>query len=148
MNGLALTVLFARVAVAIGFLSAVADRLGWWGPYGTPTVAWGDMQHFMPYVAQLNPWSPAALVPAVGWTATIAEVVLGACLLAGVQLRRAAILSGCLLIAFAAGMSAGPGVKAVFNFSVLAAAGAAFLLAIVPPDPWSLDGRRRRLAPK
>ena len=106
-----MTVLLARVALAVGFLSAVGDRLGWWGPHGTPTVAWGDMQHFMPYVAQLNPWFPAALIPLVGWIATIAEIVLGVWLLVGFRLRLAALSSGWLLVAFAAGMTAGPGIK-------------------------------------
>ena len=27
---------FARLALGLGFLSAVADRLGWWGPLGRP----------------------------------------------------------------------------------------------------------------
>lgn len=94
-----MTVLFARVALAVGFLSAVGDRLGWWGPHGTPTVAWGDMQQFMPYVAQLNPWFPAAWIPLVGWIATIAEIVLGVWLLVGFRMRLAALSSGWLLVA-------------------------------------------------
>ena len=137
-----MTVLFARVALAVGFLSAVGDRLGWWGPHGTPTVAWGDTQQFMPYVAQLNPWFPAAWIPLVGWIATIAEIVLGVWLLVGFRMRLAALSSGWLLVAFAAGMSAGPGVKTAFNASVFTAAAAAFLLAGARPDRWSVDGRR------
>ncbi|MET0504191.1 MAG: hypothetical protein ABWZ85_02600, partial [Luteibacter sp.] len=54
----------------------------------------------------------------------------------------AALSSGWLLVAFAAGMSAGPGVKTAFNASVFAAAAAAFLLAGARPDRWSVDGRR------
>jgi hypothetical protein len=30
---------YLRLALGIGSLSAVADRLGWWGPPGTPNVA-------------------------------------------------------------------------------------------------------------
>ena len=50
-------------------------------------VAWGDMPHFMPYVAQLNPWFPAALIPLVGWIATIAVFAAAAAafLLAGAR---------------------------------------------------------------
>src|SRR5690242_19844468 len=113
---------FARVAVAVGFLSAVADRFGVWGPYGQPTIAWGDMGHFFPYVAQLNPWAPAATIPAIAWTATIAEVVLAILLLIGFQTRWAARLSGLLLLAFAVGMTVGTGVKTALNASVYAAA--------------------------
>ena len=112
------------------------------GATQTPTVAWGDMQHFMPYVAQLNPWFPAAWIPLVGWIARIAEIVLGVWLLVGFRMRLAALSSGWLLVAFAAGMSAGPGVKTAFNASVFAAAAAAFLLAGARPDRWSVDGRR------
>ena len=77
------------------------------------------MQHFMPYVAQLNPWFPAAFIPLVGRVATIAEIVLGVWLLVGFRMRLAALSSGWLLVAFAAGMTAGPGVKTAFNASVL-----------------------------
>ena len=40
---------FRRLALAAGFLSAVADRFGLWGPPGAPNVAWGEWQ---PFVAQ------------------------------------------------------------------------------------------------
>jgi hypothetical protein len=59
-------------------------------------------------------------------------------LLFGFRMRLAALSSGWLLVAFAAGMTAGPGVKTSFNASVFAAAAAAF----TPPDRWSLVGRR------
>jgi uncharacterized membrane protein YphA (DoxX/SURF4 family) len=136
--------IFLRIALAAGFLSAVADRLGIWGPYGRPGVAWGDMGHFLPYVAKLNPWFPNGLIPAVGWTATLAEVVLGMLLLIGLQTRWAARLSGCLLLTFALGMIAGTGIKVVFDFSVLAASGGAFLLATVQRYPWSIDEALQR----
>src|SRR4029434_7587561 len=32
---------YLRLSLAVGFLSAVTDRLGLWGAYGTPNVAWG-----------------------------------------------------------------------------------------------------------
>jgi len=130
---------FLRLALAAGFLSAVADRWGLWGPFGTPLVGWGDMTHFMPYVATLNPWFPAYVIPVVGWTATIAEVVLAVMLIAGFQTRWAARLSGWLLLAFAIGMSAGPGVKSALNASVFAAAGGAFMLATAREYRWSVD---------
>ena len=45
---------FLRIALAAGFLSAVADRFGLWGPPGTPGVAWGNWSEFLDYVAALN----------------------------------------------------------------------------------------------
>ena len=139
MTPILISTVFLRIALAAGFLSAVADRFGLWGPHGAQSVAWGDMQHFMPYVATLNPWVPAALIPAVGWAATIAEVALGVLLLIGLQTRWAARLSGWLLLAFAVGMTLGTGVKTALNYSVFAAAGGAFLLATAQGFPWSLD---------
>ncbi|MBC8167349.1 MAG: DoxX family membrane protein [Bryobacteraceae bacterium] len=130
---------FLRIALAAGFLSAVADRLGGWGPYGAPNVGWGDMAHFLPYVAQVNPWFPGSFIPAVAWAANIAEIVLGVLLLVGWNTRLAAFWSGMLLCAFAVGMTAGPGVKSALNASVFAAAGGAFLLATSGRYPFSVD---------
>lgn len=143
---------FLRAGLAAGFLSAVADRLGIWGRYGMPNIAWGDMGHFLPYVAKLNPWFPAPIIPLVGWIATIAEVVLGVLLLIGLQTRWAARLSGCLLLAFALGMTFGTGVKTALDASVFAASGGAFLLGTARRYAWSLDDalggeRKRELSP-
>src|SRR5205823_11239866 len=38
-----------RMALAAGFLSAVADRFGLWGPIGTPGVSWGGFARFLDY---------------------------------------------------------------------------------------------------
>lgn len=35
--------LVVRIAVASAFLSAVADRLGYWGPPGSPNASWGKL---------------------------------------------------------------------------------------------------------
>jgi uncharacterized membrane protein YphA (DoxX/SURF4 family) len=131
--------LFLRIALAVGFLSAVADRFGMWGPNGKANVAWGDMNHFLPYVATLNPWFPNAIIPVVAWGVTIAETALGVLLLVGFQTRWAARLSGCLLLAFAFGMAAGTGPKTAFDASVLAASAGAFMLATARKYGWSLD---------
>jgi uncharacterized membrane protein YphA (DoxX/SURF4 family) len=137
-----IAIVFARLALAAGFLSAVADRLGVCGPYGTVNVAWGDMEHFLAYTARLNPWFPASFIPFVGWVATIAEVVLALLLLVGWRTRFAAVASGFLMIAFAAGMSAGPGIKTALNASVFAAGAAAFLLAGADRYALSVDAVR------
>jgi len=130
---------FLRAALAAGFLSAVADRFGLWGPPGSQHVAWGNMAHFFRYVAILNPWFPAALIPTVGWLATFAEIALGLLLLIGFQTRWAARLSGLLLLAFAFGMTAGTNIKSAFDASVFAASAGAFLLAKASRFPWSID---------
>jgi putative oxidoreductase len=120
---------FLRVALAAGFLSAVADRFGLWGPAGAANVAWGAWQPFVDYVAKLNWFAPPASVPILAWTSTVAEVVLGIGLLIGWQLRWFALGAGLLLLSFAATMTLALGPKAPLDFSVFAAAGGAFLLA-------------------
>ena len=120
---------FVRVALAAGFLSAVADRFGLWGPAGAANVAWGAWQPFVDYVAKLNWFAPASVIPALAWASTLAEVVLAIGLLIGWQLRWFALAAGLLLLSFAVTMTLALGVKAPLDFSVFAAAGGAFLLA-------------------
>ena len=120
---------FLRLGLAAGFLSAVADRFGLWGPAGAPNVAWGAWQPFVDYVAKLNWFAPPASIPILAWTSTVAEVVLAIGLLIGWQLRWFALAAGLLLLSFAITMTLALGVKAPLDFSVFAAAGGAFLLA-------------------
>ena len=121
--------LFARIAIAFGFLSAVADRIGLWTPLlGSENVVWGNMQSFITYTAVLLPWMPKSLIPLFAWTATIAEIVLGILLLIGFQKRLVALLSGILLLMFAFSMLFSLNIKAPFDYSVFAAAACAFLL--------------------
>ena len=49
-TGLAkLSSVFLRLAVGVSFLSAVADRFGFWSAYGQPNVAWGIYARFVTY---------------------------------------------------------------------------------------------------
>jgi uncharacterized membrane protein YphA (DoxX/SURF4 family) len=118
-----------RLALAASFLSAVADRLGLWGPPGAADVAWGSVPKYEEYVAQLNWFLPAGLVPVVGWAATACEVTLAIGLLIGWRLHWVAFLAGILLTAFAVMMAVALGPKPPLDYSVPSAAGAAFLLA-------------------
>jgi thiosulfate dehydrogenase [quinone] large subunit len=134
--------IFLRLALGVTFLTAVADRFGLSGQFGTPNVAWGDFARFTQYTRQLNPWAPAALVPALAWAATATEVALGVALILGLFTRWSAVLSGILLLLFAFGMSMGTGIKSALNGSVFSASAAAFALAVLGPGPWSVDGLR------
>lgn len=97
--------------------------------------AWGDFPHFLRYAATLNPLLPASVIPVVGWVVTICEVVLGIALIAGIATPLIGLLSGVLLLAFAAGMTFGTGVKTALDASVFAASAAAFLLALASKRP-------------
>src|SRR3954462_4431702 len=90
-----------RMALAAGFLSAVADRFGLWGPVGPPGGAGGGFAKFLDYTATILPFLPTTLVAVAGWAATGAETVLGVALLAGVRVRPASLASRVLLFTFA-----------------------------------------------
>jgi uncharacterized membrane protein YphA (DoxX/SURF4 family) len=135
---------FLRLSLASAFFSAVADRFGWWGPPGAPGVAWGSIPRFMEYAARINPEAPAALVPALGWTATGLEILCGAALLLGFKTRVAAGTGGILLLLFALGMAFGTGIKSPLDASVFTASAASFALAVLGPGRWSIDSPTRR----
>lgn len=120
-----------RIALAAAFLSAVADRLGFWGAQGSPGVAWGDIANYEAYVAQLNWFLPSALISLVGWCATLAEIVIAVGLLIGWRLRWFALAAAILLTVFATTMCLAFGPKGPLDYSVLSAAGAALLLFAV-----------------
>lgn len=123
---------FLRVALAVTFLSAVADRFGLWGPPGAPGVAWGAWQPFVSYTGTLNWFLPTLAIPALAWLATIVEVVCAVGLLAGWRLRWFALASGLLLLSFALTMTFAEGLKGPLDYSVFTAAAAALYLAAVP----------------
>ena len=117
-----------RLALAAAFLSAVADRFGLWGRPGDEGVAWGSVEQYEGYVALLNWFVPKSLIPALGWLATAAEVVVAAGLLIGWRLRWFALAAAVLLTLFATAMTAALGPKPPLDYSVWSAAAGAFLL--------------------
>lgn len=124
-----LSVVLLRVALAASFLSAVADRFGLWGPPGSNGVAWGNFPNFVDYTGLLLAFLPAGLVVVAAWAATVAEVAVAVALLAGVQVRYAAMASCALLLSFAVTMSLTTGVEGPFSYSVWTACAASFVLA-------------------
>lgn len=122
--------LFVRLSLAAGFLSAVADRFGLWGPPSDSQVAWGTFSHFLDYTAQLNPYLPGEFVPALGITVTALEILLGVALLLGWKLKWTGLAAGALLLAFGLAMSLTGGLKSALDASVFAAASAGFLLGL------------------
>ncbi len=127
--------IFARVALAIAFLSAVADRFGLWGPAGTPNVAWGNFESFTAYVGVLAPYLSGALLDIAAWGATIIEILLAVALLLGVALRWAAFASAATLLIFGVSMFVFAGFETPFSASVFTAAAAALLLGVASSTP-------------
>ena len=120
-----------RLALAAGFLSAVADRFGLWGKPGAPGVAWGDWSHFISYTAKLNWFLPRSLIQPLGALATLLEIILAVGLLAGFWPRGFALASSGLLLLFALSMTFALGVKPPLDASVYSAAAGAALLGTV-----------------
>src|SRR5499433_524557 len=133
-----------RLALGISFLSAVADRFGFWGAFGQPNVSWGNYARFLDYTAKLNWFLPAAMIPALAMIATVGETVLGLLLVLGWNTRIVALLSGGLLATFALTMTVALGVKAPLDFSVFSAAAGALLLGVHVDVPFSVDEVLRR----
>lgn len=130
---------FLRIALGAGFVSAVADRLGFWGPPGAPMVSWGNFHNFLIYTAKLNPWCPAGLLPSLGVVVTVAEAGLGILLILGLFTRVSAFLTGMISLAFALAMTVVSGVHSPLIYSVFPFSAASFLLASQTPDKISLD---------
>jgi uncharacterized membrane protein YphA (DoxX/SURF4 family) len=143
-NGTEIVGLFARFALGVSFLSAVADRFGLLGPHGAKNVSWGDFAHFAEYTGEVMSLFPSSLTVSFAWAATVAETLFGILLIAGLKTRIASVLSGLLLLSFAMGMSTGLGIKTPFDYSVFSAAAAAFLLAFWEPDRFTLDELLKR----
>src|SRR6516164_2020592 len=136
---LAFSSVFLRFALGSSFLSAVADRFGFWGSFGEPNVAWGTFARFVAYTGKLNWFLPQPVIPTLAVVATGAEIIFGILLLLGWRTRITALLSGALLLLFAGTMTLALGIKAPLDFSVFVDAGAAFLLATCAEYPFSID---------
>lgn len=116
--------LFLRLAIAGGFLSAVADRFGIWNY----NIAWGNWSNFVAYTQSIVPWFSHFWVQIIAIIATAAEIIFAIFLLIGWKTEFFAKLSGILMLLFALAMSFSGGIKTAFDASVFAASAAAFAL--------------------
>lgn len=128
--------LFLRLSIGIGFLSAVADRFGFWSK---EVSAWGNWNNFLAYTQSLNPIVSPSMIPIIGWVSTALEIVLGVCLITGFKTSLMAKLSGWLLLIFALAMAFARGIKAPLDYSVFAASAAAFALSLIKEKFWEMD---------
>lgn len=128
--------IFLRLSIAIGFLSAVADRFGWWSK---EVSAWGNWDNFLTYTQVINPWIPNALIPTIGGLATAAEIIFAIFLIIGFKTELFAKLSGILLLIFALSMTFSIGIKGAFDYSVFSASAGAFALSLMKNKYWEVD---------
>ena len=121
---------YARIALGAAFLSAVAGRFGLWERKIDLKYFFVD---FFKYTAEVNSFLPAAVIPFIAWTATIAETSLGFLLIAGIWKRWTFMASAILLALFGTAMAVSFGLKSPLDYSVFSASGAATVLAL---DAW------------
>ncbi|HLA56340.1 MAG TPA: DoxX family protein [Flavobacterium sp.] len=128
-----------RLALGIGFLVTVGDRLGFFGPFGTRNVEWGNWDRFIDYTTTMMPFLDRPAVNIMGGIATLAEAIIGVLLIIGFKTRITAIASCILTLIFTLAMTIFLGIKAPINFSVLTVITASLLLSKIPVYEWSID---------
>lgn len=134
--------LVLRIALGIGFLVPVSDRLGLLGPFGGRNIEWGNWDNFINYTGTLMPFLDKPAVNIMGCIATLGEAGLGILLIIGFKTRLAAIGSCLLTLIFALSMSVFLGIKAPINFATFPFCAASLLLATIPAYKWSIDSLR------
>jgi uncharacterized membrane protein YphA (DoxX/SURF4 family) len=65
--------LFLRIAISFSFLSAVADRLGYWG---VRNVSWGNWENFIAYSRTVNSFANPQTNDILAIVATALEILL------------------------------------------------------------------------
>ncbi len=128
-----ISTLLLRLALASGFLSAVASRLNLWG---AKSSGWSN---FLDYTAQVNSFLPKLFIPTVAVVATVLESALGVLLLIGFKTNYAALGAAILTLLFALAMAYSFGIKEPLDYSVFAVSAGAFLLSTIPYFKWSID---------
>ena len=128
-----------RVALATGFLSAVASRLSLWGSHSS---GWAG---FLEYTKSVNTFVPASFIPILAIVSTILETTLAILLLTGYKTRWAALGASVLTLLFAFAMTYSFGLKEPLDYSVFAFSASAFLLSTMPDYPMSIDQRLKKI---
>ena len=131
--------LFTRLALGIGFLWPVMDRLGWLGAPGSGSVAWGDWDSFVTYTNTLIPFANRGITNVMAFAATLAEIVFGICLIAGYKIRLVALGGAALTLTFAFCMAIFISPDAPLNYPVFVFSSGNLLLATISSYRWSVD---------
>jgi uncharacterized membrane protein YphA (DoxX/SURF4 family) len=128
-----IAVFVLRIALAAGFLSAVASRLNLWGIHSS---GW---KNFVRYTSEANSFFPQSWASSIAVASTFAECSAGILLLIGYQVRRAAWCSSVLTFLFAIAMSISFGIKEPLDYSVFVFSAGAFLLSTFSDYRWTLE---------
>ncbi|WDF66413.1 DoxX family protein [Flavobacterium sp. KACC 22763] len=126
-------ILLLRIAMAIGFLSAVSSRLGL---LGKQSSGW---ENFLAYAESVNSFLPKSFIPSIAIISTFLETLFAILLLIGYQTRKMAVGASILTFLFALAMTYSFGIKDPLDYSVFVFSMGAFLLATADKYRWSLD---------
>ncbi|MEJ8803529.1 DoxX family protein [Pontibacter sp. H249] len=136
--------LLMRLALAFTLLSAVADRLGFWGAPGDKNVAWGEWSNYVEHMQTLVPFVSRSIASKLATVVTLLQIAFTFMFLTNLKIRWAAIGTGILFCLFALAMVNAYGIKAPLDSSVFVGIAASFLLASVPIYKWTLGGIKKR----
>ncbi len=138
-NASGIAQLFLRIALGIGFILPVMDRLGLKGPSGSPNVSWGDWEHFIIYTNTLVPFLNHSMVNLLGTIATLLEAIFGICLIIGFKIKQVSLGAAILTLIFGLCMAVFISINAPFNYPVFVFTGAALVLSRIGYYKWSID---------
>jgi uncharacterized membrane protein YphA (DoxX/SURF4 family) len=136
--------LFLRIALGIGFILPVMDRLGLRGLAGSPNVSWGDWKHFIVYTHTLMPFLNHFMTNIMGAMATILEAIFGICLIIGFKIKQISLGGAMLTFIFGLSMAIFIGINAPFNYPVFVFTGAGLVLSGMGSYKWSIDRNKSR----
>lgn len=128
--------LLLRLALSASFLSAVADRFGFWAANHS---SWGNWNNFLAYSQSVNSFAGPQLNDLLAIVATFLEVLLAFLLLTGYKIKLAATASAALLLSFALAMTYSFGIKPSLDYSVWTASAATYALSLLNHYPYSID---------
>jgi uncharacterized membrane protein YphA (DoxX/SURF4 family) len=138
-NASGIAQLVLRLALGLGFLIPVMDRLGLMGANGTAGVAWGDWKHFIDYTNTLVPFVSRPVANVMGLFATIAEAIFGVCLIVGLKIKQIALGAALLTFSFGLCMAIFLSIGAPFAYPVFVFTGAGLVLSGIDQYKWSID---------
>ncbi len=133
INKTSIAALLLRLALAATYVSAYSSRVNL---FGNHPDGW---EKFLTYAAQVNSWAPDSIKVFLAVSATFFEIAISILLLVGFKTRIVALLSGLLTLSFAMAMTYSYGVKEPLDYGVFVNFTAAFLLATMPVNIYSLD---------
>lgn len=131
--------LLLRYALGITFLTPVLDRLGLLGQPGVGNIEWGNWDNFIDYTSTLMPIFDRPLVNTMGAIATVAELLIAICLIAGFKTKQASLGASLITLTFIIFMMLSVGIQKPINYGVFTASAAGFLLSFMPYYSYSLD---------